>query len=295
MAAPAAIQLDHVAKHFGDAAVVNDISFSVSEGSFLALLGPSGCGKSTTLRMIAGLEPVSAGRISIAGRDVTDEPPAGRGLSMVFQNYALFPHLDVRENIIFGLRVRKETKIEIDRRLSMACDLLGLSPYLDRKPSQLSGGQQQRVALGRAIVAEAPVCLMDEPLSNLDAKLRAEMRREIRSLQQRLGMTMIYVTHDQIEAMTMADRIILMNAGRIEHDGTPEELYATPRTMFSARFIGTPPMNVIPAQILAPLFQMRGQSTAALDGFHIGIRPEQMRVVEQGVISHVTICGISGC
>ncbi|MGL4324498.1 MAG: ABC transporter ATP-binding protein [Beijerinckiaceae bacterium] len=283
MVAPAAIQLDHVAKRFGDATVVNDISFSVSEGSFLALLGPSGCGKSTTLRMIAGLEPVSAGRISIAGRDVTDEPPARRGLSMVFQNYALFPHLDVRENIIFGLRVRKETKAEIDRRLSMACDLLGLGPYLDRKPSQLSGGQQQRVALGRAIVAEAPVCLMDEPLSNLDAKLRAEMRREIRSLQQRLGMTMIYVTHDQIEAMTMADRIILMNAGRIEHDGTPEELYATPRTMFSARFIGTPPMNVIPAPVLAPLFQMRGQPETSLDGFHIGIRPEQIRVAEQGV------------
>src|SRR6185369_15609977 len=202
------VQLDNITKAWGTTAAVENISFSAPAGHLVALLGPSGCGKSTTLRLIAGLETASAGTITIADRDVTALPPAKRGVSMVFQNYALFPHLSVAENILFGLKVRDVPRAERDARLKRTCGILGLEALLDRKPSQLSGGQQQRVALGRAIVAETQVCLMDEPLSNLDAQLRVEMRREIRSLQQRLGMTMLYVTHDQVEAMTMADQVV---------------------------------------------------------------------------------------
>ena len=215
-----AIELDHVAKHWGETRALDAVSFNADPGSFVVLLGPSGCGKSTTLRLIAGLDTPTTGRISIAGRDVTREPPSRRGLSMVFQSYALFPHLNVAENILFGLKVRKVPPAERTARLAKAADLLGLGHLLLRKPSQLSGGQQQRVALGRAIIAEAPVCLMDEPLSNLDAQLRGEMRREIRSLQRRLGITMVYVTHDQTEAMTMADRVVLLRDGHIEQVGT---------------------------------------------------------------------------
>jgi sn-glycerol 3-phosphate transport system ATP-binding protein len=186
------------------------------------LLGPSGCGKSTTLRLIAGLEQPDSGTIKIGGADVTDRTPAQRKIAMVFQSYALFPHLSVAENIVFGLRVRRVGRAERDARLKRVADIVGLANLLDRKPSQLSGGQRQRVALGRAIIAEGRVCLMDEPLSNLDAKLRHEMRTEIRGLQQRLGITMVYVTHDQTEAMTMADRVVLMHDGRVEQNGTPE-------------------------------------------------------------------------
>ena len=207
--------------------------------------GPSGCGKSTTLRLIAGLETADGGRVIIDGRDVTGLPPAQRNIAMVFQSYALFPHLTVAENILFGLRVRRVSAADCRTRLARVADLLGLSPLLARKPSQLSGGQQQRVALGRAIINEAPVCLMDEPLSNLDAQLRAEMRLEIRALQRKLGITMVYVTHDQVEAMSMADRVILLNGGRIEQNGTPVELYEQPANTFVARFIGTPPMNLL--------------------------------------------------
>ena len=217
----AEVQLERVTKTWGTTPAVADVSFSVRAGRLVALLGPSGCGKSTTLRLIAGLERASSGAISIAGRDVTHLPPARRGVSMVFQNYALFPHLSVAENIVFGLKVRSTPRAERDARLKRTADILGLQALLDRKPSQLSGGQQQRVALGRAIVAEAPVCLMDEPLSNLDAQLRVEMRREIRALQRRLGITMLYVTHDQVEAMTMADQVVLMRHGRIEQDAAP--------------------------------------------------------------------------
>jgi sn-glycerol 3-phosphate transport system ATP-binding protein len=240
-----------VSKSWDSAVALHRIEFEVKAGDFVALLGPSGCGKSTTLRLIAGLDTPSLGRIVIGGRDVTQLPPAQRGIAMVFQSYALFPHLTVAENIVFGLRVRKVDAVERDDRLKRVAELLGLSALLARKPSQLSGGQQQRVALARAIVAEAGVCLMDEPLSNLDAQLRLEMRREIRALQQRLGMTMVYVTHDQAEAMTMADRIILMRAGRIEQNGTPAELYERPATAFAARFIGGPPMNVVPGASVA--------------------------------------------
>jgi sn-glycerol 3-phosphate transport system ATP-binding protein len=259
-----AITLDHVSKNWGPMRAVDDVSLTAEEGSLLVLLGPSGCGKSTTLRLIAGLEQLDGGTIAIGGTDVTNLTPAQRKISMVFQSYALFPHLSVAENIVFGLRVRRVSRAERDARLKRVADIVGLGHLLERKPSQLSGGQRQRVALGRAIIAEARVCLMDEPLSNLDAKLRHEMRTEIRTLQQRLGMTMIYVTHDQTEAMTMADRVVLMRDGRVEQSGPPEELYNRPATAFTARFIGTPPMNLIPQ----------------LDRL-IGIRPEHIRIVSQ--------------
>ena len=260
-----AIQLEGVAKHWGDSRALDGITFSAEPGSFVVLLGPSGCGKSTTLRLIAGLDTPTHGTIRIGDRDVTRLPPAARGLSMVFQSYALFPHLSVAENLVFGLRVRKVRDREA--RLARVAALLGLEPLLARKPSQLSGGQQQRVALGRALIAEAPVCLMDEPLSNLDAQLRGEMRREIRALQQRLGITMVYVTHDQTEAMTMADRVVLLRAGRIEQVGSPEELYARPATAFTARFIGAPPMNLMKLGAEAML---------------TGVRPEDVRLVRGG-------------
>src|SRR5690606_11172707 len=240
------ITLEHITKQYGSAApAVDNLTLTIEAGSFTALLGPSGCGKSTTLRMIAGLETPASGRILIDGRDVTDLPPRDRKLAMVFQSYALFPHMNVRENILFGLKVRKEARATHAERLQRTARLLGLEKLLDRKPSQLSGGQQQRVALGRAVISEAPICLMDEPLSNLDAQLRQEMRREIRALQQSLGITMVYVTHDQTEAMSMADRVVLMNGGHIEQHDTPDALYSRPASEFAARFIGTPPMNLL--------------------------------------------------
>jgi len=253
------IRLEKIARHWGAARALDGISFDVEAGSFVVLLGPSGCGKSTTLRIIAGLDAPTSGRVLIGGRDVTGLAPAQRGIAMVFQSYALFPHLTVAENIVFGLRVRRVA--DRPQRLARAAEMLGLATLLDRKPSQLSGGQQQRVALARAIVAEAPVCLMDEPLSNLDAQLRGEMRREIRALQRRLGITMVYVTHDQTEAMTMADRVVLLRGGRIEQVGTPEDLYARPATAFTASFIGAPPMNLVKRE-----------------GQMLGVRPEDMRL-----------------
>ena len=264
------IQLENVSRHWGEAKALDGITFEAEAGSFVVLLGPSGCGKSTTLRLIAGLDYPSTGAIRIGGRDVTRLPPAQRGLAMVFQSYALFPHLTVAENIVFGLRVRKVP--ERDAKLKRVAGLLGLENLLERKPSQLSGGQQQRVALGRAIIAEAPVCLMDEPLSNLDAQLRGEMRREIRALQRRLGITMVYVTHDQTEAMTMADRVVLLRNGRIEQVGSPEELYERPATAFTASFIGAPPMN---------LMKLNGGEVLT------GVRPEDMRIGPTGLAAKV--------
>ncbi len=278
------IVVENVTRLWGETAAVRDVSFAVEAGSLVALLGPSGCGKSTTLRLIAGLDIPTSGRILIGDRDVTQMAPAKRGISMVFQSYALFPHLTVAENIIFGLRVRKVARGERDERLSKVAHLLGLQTLLSRKPSQLSGGQQQRVALARAVVAEAQVCLMDEPLSNLDAQLRLEMRREIRALQQRLGMTMIYVTHDQVEAMTMADRIILMRNGQIEQNGSPSDLYTLPATTFAARFIGTPPMNVVPGGAVANLPiapTLLGKRSA--DEVSIGVRPEAVHLDPAGI------------
>jgi sn-glycerol 3-phosphate transport system ATP-binding protein len=232
-------------KTWGGAAAVADVSFAVETGQLMVLLGPSGCGKSTTLRLIAGLDEPTAGSIEIGGKDVRGLTGAARGVAMVFQSYALLPHLSAADNITFGLSVRGTPRAEIARRLDKVAGLLELRPLLQRKPGQLSGGQQQRVALGRALIAEAPVCLLDEPLSNLDAQLRQDLRREIRALQQRLGITMIYVTHDQTEAMSMADRVILMRGGRIEQNGTPAELYQSPASLFVARFIGGAPMNLI--------------------------------------------------
>jgi len=279
----AAIELRDVSKDWGPTRVLNSVSFTVESGNLLVLLGPSGCGKSTTLRLIAGLDEVSGGQIEIAGNDVTFLPPAKRSVAMVFQSYALFPHMTVRDNILFGLQVRKVDKTEQDARLQRAVEVLGIGQLLERKPSQLSGGQQQRVALGRAIVAQTPVCLMDEPLSNLDAQLRGEMRREIRALQQRLGMTMVYVTHDQVEAMTMADQVVLMNAGRIEQMGAPDELYRRPRTVFAARFIGTPPMNVI-----SPLgLNARFAASPVPGDVLLGVRPEHVRVDASGVPAEI--------
>jgi sn-glycerol 3-phosphate transport system ATP-binding protein len=286
----AAVDLADVTKSWGGAPAVDRVSFSVRPGALAALLGPSGCGKSTTLRLIAGLETASGGAIAIAGRDVTDLPPAKRGVSMVFQSYALFPHLSVRENIVFGLKVRDVPKAEREDRLRQAAAILGLEALLDRKPSQLSGGQQQRVALGRAIVAQTPVCLMDEPLSNLDAQLRVEMRREIRALQRRLGITMVYVTHDQVEAMTMADQVVLMKDGRIEQDAPPAELYERPATIFTARFVGTPPMNVIPATAVASAGAWVAASAPqgrSVESLALGIRPEAARLEPSGVAAEV--------
>ena len=258
--------LENLGKRYAGNVAVDGVSLHSPAGSFTALLGPSGCGKSTTLRMIAGLDAPTSGRILIGGRDVTALAPAQRRIAMVFQSYALFPHLSVRENILFGLRVRKEPVRDYERRLARVAGLLGLAALLERKPAQLSGGQQQRVALGRAVISEAPVCLMDEPLSNLDAQLRQDMRREIRSLQQELGITMVYVTHDQTEAMSMADQVVLLNAGRIAQQGTPEELYARPATPFAARFIGTPPMNLIAIEPLFEQHVIRGTHGPAVAG-----------------------------
>ena len=252
----------------GETAAVDGFDLKVKDGEFLVLVGPSGCGKSTTLRMVAGLELPTAGRIEIGGRDVTNLPPKDRDIAMVFQNYALYPHMTVRENMSFALRLRRFPKGEIDRRIDAAAEALGLTPYLKRLPKALSGGQRQRVALGRAIVREPAVFLFDEPLSNLDAKMRVEMRAEIIRLHNRLGATMIYVTHDQTEAMTMGERIVVMNAGRIQQVAPPLELYEKPANPFVAGFIGTPPMNLFPAGTLAP------------DRI-VGLRPEHIGLVAQ--------------
>lgn len=254
------LSLSNITKTWGDKTALDDISFEVREGDFVALLGPSGCGKSTLLRTLAGLESADSGTIAIQQRDVTALPPSQRKLSMVFQSYALFPHLSVRENLLFGLRARGEDKQHFASRLADISKLMELEPLLDRLPSQLSGGQQQRVALGRAVIAQNKLCLMDEPLSNLDAKLRQSMRREIRALQRKLGLTMLYVTHDQTEAMSMADKIILLNDGRIEQHDTPDNLYNNPASIFAAQFIGAPPMNILP-------LTLKG------DGHHIGNAP----------------------
>ncbi|TMG99084.1 MAG: ABC transporter ATP-binding protein [Betaproteobacteria bacterium] len=288
-----AIAAENVSKHWttavGQVRAVDAISFEFEPGTLNVLLGPSGCGKSTTLRLIAGLETADEGRIFIAGRDVTRLPPAARNIAMVFQSYALFPHLSVAENIIFGLRVRKVPRNESAARLARVANLLGLASLLERKPGQLSGGQQQRVALGRAIIAQAPVCLMDEPLSNLDAQLRAEMRQEIRALQRKIGIAMVYVTHDQVEAMSMADRVVLLSAGKVEQTGTPVELYETPANVFVARFIGTPPMNLLRLEPSAGGAVIAGTDGPAFFPVEhasamLGVRPEHIEIgFERGV------------
>ena len=285
------IVLEKVSKRFGAVRAVDDVSFRAQAGKFVVLLGPSGCGKSTLLRLIAGLEDVSEGKIFIKGRDVTALDPTKRRISMVFQSYALFPHLTVEENIVFGLKVRRVSQENRKKRLARVAELVGLTQQLERKPQQLSGGQRQRVALARAIVSENTICLMDEPLSNLDAQLRHEMRVEIRALQQRLGMTVVYVTHDQVEAMSMADHVVLLRGGHIEQEGTPAELYAKPATTFAARFIGTPAMNLVALED-GPDGGPKGaviRGTAAPAvvpgrgaGLTLGIRPEHIQLLDEG-------------
>ena len=290
--AGASVRLIDVSRHWGTAKALDRISIDVAPGSFTVLLGPSGCGKTTCLRIVAGLEAATEGHVEIGGRDVTKLPPAARGVAMVFQSYALFPHLNVAENIVFGLKARRVPAAEKSRRLARAIEILGIGHLLDRKPGQLSGGQQQRVALGRAIVAETPVCLMDEPLSNLDAQLRADMRREILALQRRLGITMLYVTHDQTEAMGMADQIVLLRDGHIEQDAPPETIYARPATSFAAGFIGTPPMNLFPLERRDIGMMMRGTDGPVLAppiGGNLvgGIRPESLRASSHGIAARV--------
>ena len=273
------VTLTGVTKSWGETQSLRGIDLTIPAGKFTAILGPSGCGKSTTLRAIAGLETVTDGEVWIGDRAVTHLPPSRRHLSMVFQNYALFPHLSVAENIVFGLKVERLPSAERKKRLIEVAELLELTPYLDRKPAALSGGQQQRVALGRAVISRRPVCLMDEPLSNLDARLRDEMRREIRRLQKALGFTMVYVTHDQTEAITMADQVVLMNAGRIEQVAAPEEIYRRPATPFAARFIGTPPMNLLPLSAFA------ARPADVPEGVQIGIRPEVLTLSDNGPLA----------
>ena len=245
----AQVLLENVTKNYGKLEVVHGINLDIAHNEFVVLVGPSGCGKSTTLRMIAGLEDISAGDISIGGQIVNDMPPRDRNISMVFQNYALYPHMTVRENLGFSLQIAGKPPADISRAVNEAAGILSLNDYLDRKPSELSGGQRQRVAMGRAIVRHPDVFLFDEPLSNLDAKLRAQMRVEIKKLHQKIQTTIIYVTHDQVEAMTLADRIVIMRDGNVEQQGTPNEVFERPVNTFVATFIGSPPMNLLPGRV----------------------------------------------
>ncbi|KQX40266.1 sugar ABC transporter ATP-binding protein [Devosia sp. Root436] len=257
------ISLQHVKKSFGEVQIIPDISLDIKDGEFVVFVGPSGCGKSTLLRLIAGLEDTTSGQILLDGEDMTKAPPARRGLAMVFQSYALYPHMSVRDNIAFPLKMAKAPKEVIDQKVEYAARTLNLSSYLDRRPRALSGGQRQRVAIGRAIVREPKAFLFDEPLSNLDAALRVNMRLEITELHQQLKTTMIYVTHDQVEAMTMADRIVVLNAGNVEQFGSPLDLYKKPANRFVAGFIGSPKMNFID-----------GSEAAKHNAHSIGVRPE---------------------
>jgi multiple sugar transport system ATP-binding protein len=276
------IVLDSVTKEFlGGVRAVDDVDLTISDGEFMVLVGPSGCGKTTLLRSIGGLETVTAGRILIDGRDVTKEPPARRDLAMVFQNYALYPHMTVRENLGYALRVRKLKKPEVKRRVEEAAKLLGLDQLLDRRPRALSGGQMQRVAMGRAIVREPKAFLMDEPLSNLDAKLRVSMRTSLQQLHHRLGVTTVYVTHDQVEAMTLGDRVAVMREGRVQQVDVPGKLYDEPANLFVAAFIGSPAMNLVQATLSGDTLRMGSISIPAdgsrrpADGAVVaGIRPE---------------------
>ena len=291
----ASVTLSSVGKSFGSVKVLGDISVEIEEGEFVVLVGPSGCGKSTLLRMIAGLEEISEGTVSIGGEVVNDTAPKKRDIAMVFQNYALYPHMTVAENMAFSMTLAGSSKAEKDRRVREAAEILGLTELLDRKPKALSGGQRQRVAMGRAIVRSPRVFLFDEPLSNLDAKLRVAMRAEIRALHQRLHSTSVYVTHDQVEAMTMADRIVVLNGGKIEQVGAPLDLYDDPANVFVASFIGSPAMNFFDAQVARDAEGMwlalhSGARMAAPEWLSmpegatvkIGVRPEYLEVAEQG-------------
>lgn len=292
----AQVALDDVTKAFGGVTAVHGVTLDVHDGEFLVLLGPSGCGKTTTLRMVAGLEEVSSGRIRIEGRDVTDVPPKGRDIAMVFQNYALYPHMSVFDNMAFGLKLRKMPSKEIHQRVTRTAESLGLQSFLSRKPKALSGGQRQRVALGRAIVREPAAFLMDEPLSNLDARLRDQTRVELKSLHQRLGTTTLYVTHDQTEAMTLGTRIVVMRHGQIQQVDTPEAIYQRPANQFVATFVGTPAMNLFPGKVTlvegkpalgigqqlirwTPQVPLHSQANRQVT---VGVRPEDCRIRASG-------------
>ena len=282
----ATVSLKGVKKSFGATDVIHGITTEIMDGEFIVIVGPSGCGKSTLLRLVAGLETLSAGDVLIGGDLANDKEPMDRDIAMVFQNYALYPHMSVRQNMGYGLKIAKLPKDQIDSKVVAAAKLLQLEPLLDRKPKQLSGGQRQRVAMGRAIVREPAVFLFDEPLSNLDAKLRVQMRLEIKELQSKLGITSLYVTHDQVEAMTMADRMIVMNAGVAEQIGTPLEVYETPRTLFAAQFIGSPAMNIVDAEVKDGKILFQGQTVAETIGadgpVKLGVRPEHLIADDNG-------------
>ena len=298
----ASVEIRDVRKAYGSTAVIHGVNVDIKDGEFVVLVGPSGCGKSTLLRMIAGLENITGGQISIGGRVVNDVPPKERDIAMVFQNYALYPHMTVYDNMGFSLKLRKADKAEIEKRVSQAADILGLKPLLERYPRQLSGGQRQRVAMGRAIVRNPQVFLFDEPLSNLDAKLRVAMRTEIKELHQRLKTTTVYVTHDQIEAMTMADKIVVMHDGIVEQIGEPLELYDRPANMFVAGFIGSPAMNFLKGKLDgsaagaafvsdAGLSLPLGNAPAASDGRPVvlGVRPEHLHAAADGAPVDVSV------
>ena len=302
----ASVEISQVYKSFGSAHILHGVSIDIADGEFVTLVGPSGCGKSTLLRMIAGLEGISGGEISIGGRVVNKVAPKERDIAMVFQNYALYPHMTVAENMAFSLKLKNAPKTESDARVQRAAEILGLIPLLQRYPRQLSGGQRQRVAMGRAIVRDPQVFLFDEPLSNLDAKLRVAMRAEIKELHQRLKTTTVYVTHDQIEAMTMADKIVVMHDGRVEQTGRPLDLYDRPDNLFVASFIGSPAMNFLRGAIGGegtPVFQGAGGISVPLDGVSVpsrpasvvlGIRPEHLRLSEQGFPVEIHVVEPSG-
>jgi ABC-type sugar transport system ATPase subunit len=282
----AEVRLRDVTKSYGAVRALTDVSLDVADGEFAVFVGPSGCGKSTLLRSIAGLEGISSGTISIGGTDVTRVAPSDRGVSMVFQSYALYPHMTVRGNMDFGMRINGMSPVERTARIEEAARILQLGDYLDRKPSQLSGGQRQRVAIGRAIVKQPKVFLFDEPLSNLDAKLRVQMRVELEALHRQLGATMIYVTHDQVEAMTMADKIVVLNGGRVDQVGPPMELYHRPASEFVAGFIGAPSMNFLDIGADDGKLAYGGKQLAGIEAasgaVRLGIRPEHLEIVSEG-------------
>lgn len=285
----ATLELKNVHKSFGNTEVIKDMNLQVDDGELVVFVGPSGCGKSTMLRMIAGLETLSSGQILIGGKRVDLQPPSNRGIAMVFQSYALYPHKDVRGNLGFALRHAKLPGKEIDKRVNIAAEILGLNELMDRKPRELSGGQRQRVAIGRAIVREPDVFLFDEPLSNLDAALRVHMRVEILKLHQRLKNTLIYVTHDQVEAMTLADRIVVFRNGKVEQTGTPLELYRRPANRFVAGFIGSPAMNFLQAKVDKQGVSVCDRVVCQVDtvsgNLELGVRPEHLRIDENGAFS----------
>ena len=286
----AEVKLKNVVKRFGSVNVIHGFSASIDDGEFVVIVGPSGCGKSTLLRMVAGLETITEGELLIGGARANDKEPMDRDIAMVFQNYALYPHMTVARNMGYGLRIARVPKAEVERKVAEAAKLLQLEELLDRKPKQLSGGQRQRVAMGRAIVREPSVFLFDEPLSNLDAKLRVQMRLEIKELQSNLGVTSLYVTHDQVEAMTMADRMIVMNEGLVEQIGSPLDVYERPETLFAAQFIGSPSMNVVDARVedkrlaIGECPPFSAQNLNVSGSIKLGIRPEHLEIDPNGPI-----------